>query len=507
MTILSKVENFNEEIAREDYVHLIGKKKVLNTKRVYKKYSGLFSEHNVSAAYDAWKQSSGIWEERQNRNLYAFLVFGHIGNKLRSQCDKLNNEEAKATVKVNGKKVAYRSIPSLIMNEQDRNQRRKLFKACSPVRRKLTVLEKAIIAKEYVLLKKLTGKDYVSFYEWYKQVGYDSFAKHLQSFLAETGRTYEREMRKLLSTINVPLEKAEQHDLSFIMRAKKYDAYFPKKQLIPMLKRFLHGIGYDIAAQKSIAIDAEERPRKVPRAFCYPIIVPQEVKLVLKPHGGQGDYQAILHEAGHTEHYANTDEAVPYELRHMGPHSVSETYAFLFEYLMTDNLWLQKYARMPPKVAKDFSRFLMLEKLFFFRRYAGKVLYELKLHRKDLRKLDARFKPASKRYPSLRTMYADILGNATRIKYASENYLLDLDGGFYSVDYARAWMMECILRNQLSRRIGKRWWEKKHTGRFLKSFWKYGSSGITIEEISSRLGQDFGLKPLSQEFQRFFHPK
>ncbi|HWQ28343.1 MAG TPA: hypothetical protein VNN12_04915, partial [Dehalococcoidia bacterium] len=53
--------------------------------------------------------------------------------------------------------------------------------------------------------------------------------------------------------------------------------------------------------------DTEPRPRKSPRAFCSAIRVPDEVILVINPHGGHDDYRALFHEAGHAEHFGLTD--------------------------------------------------------------------------------------------------------------------------------------------------------------------------------------------------------
>ena len=49
--------------------------------------------------------------------------------------------------------------------------------------------------------------------------------------------------------------------------------------------------------------------------------------------GGREDYAALFHEGGHAEHYANVDAELPFEFRHLGDNSVTESYAFLLEHL------------------------------------------------------------------------------------------------------------------------------------------------------------------------------
>ena len=52
-------------------------------------------------------------------------------------------------------------------------------------------------------------------------------------------------------------------------------------------------------------MDLEARPFKSPRPFCASISVPDEIKLVVNPHGGQQDYRALFHEAGHAQQNAD----------------------------------------------------------------------------------------------------------------------------------------------------------------------------------------------------------
>ena len=93
----------------------------------------------------------------------------------------------------------------------------------------------------------------------------------------------------------------------------------------------------------------EARPGKVPRAFCAPIRVPDRVVLVVLPQGGQEDYAALFHEAGHTEHFGTRARTLPAEERVLGDNAVTEGFAFLLEHLTGDARWLAARLDMPPK--------------------------------------------------------------------------------------------------------------------------------------------------------------
>jgi len=147
----------------------------------------------------------------------------------------------------------------------------------------------------------------------------------------------------------------------------------------------------------------------------------------------------------------------------------------------------------------------MQEKLQAFRRYAVKVIYELKLHRNDLAKLDDKFTPTVGTYSSFAKMYADLLTKATKINYTPENYLLDVDSGLYAADYVRAWLFEVMLRKKLEEKFGKEWFSNKETGKFLKTLWKWGNAGKSIEELAQITGYTgLDIKYLTDDFLEFF---
>ena len=77
--------------------------------------------------------------------------------------------------------------------------------------------------------------------------------------------------------------------------------------MVPALEHTLTDLGIDLRSQENVHLDLDVRPSKSPRAFCAPIEVPGKVMLVIQPIGGKDDWEALFHEAGHTEHYANTD--------------------------------------------------------------------------------------------------------------------------------------------------------------------------------------------------------
>ena len=486
--ILNEIQQFDEEMGREHLAHSVGLKDDLNMSAIFEKHPSLFARENLTLVTALLKASSMPETRKRNLLLYDFVVGGIIGNDQKQLIDESSTYEAKAHIKVKGKTVPFRQASMIVMNEPKRAQRQKIVDALVPTKKKLTSYAKQSLTREYALLKKLTGKEYLPYYAFIKQLDYPKIASYARQFLRETADDYHRQLDEAMSSIKVPLNDIRKHDLGFYLRAHHFDAYFPKNNLVQTFTKTLAGMGLNIKKQKNILIDAEDRPKKVPRAFCLPLLIPEEVHLVIKPHGGQEDYQTILHEGGHSEHFANTRKDLSYEFKHMGAHNVSETYAFLFEYLVQNPLWLKQFTKMPAKKEAEFLSFMRFNKLAFLRRYAAKVLYELKLHESDLHQLDDNFLPTREKYADVQAMYADILTKASHVKYLPIDYLLDVDSGMYSADYFLAWMFEVQLRSKLVEKFGAKWFMNKKAGAFLKTMWQYGSAGKSQEELALMIG-------------------
>jgi hypothetical protein len=197
--------------------------------------------------------------------------------------------------------------------------------------------------------------------------------------------------------------------------------------------------------------------------------------LVINPHGGQDDYRALFHEAGHAQHFAHTDRGLAFAQRGLGDNSVTEAYAFTLEHLVYNPAWLERHLGIAdPSCYLDLARF---HKHYMLRRYAAKLLYELELHGGE----NPRAK--SKRY-------ADLLTATLGVRHSAEDYLFDVDDGFYCARYLRAWILEAQVRRRLEREFGERWFQDRQAGSYLRTLWSWGQSHAA-DELARRLATRF----------------
>ena len=73
------------------------------------------------------------------------------------------------------------------------------------------------------------------------------------------------------------------------------------------------------------------------------------------------------------------------------------------------------------------------------------------------------------------------------MRYREEGYLADMDAGFYSADYLRAWIRAAQLRAYLESEVGEEWWADEDTGNRLRALFSEGTRPSS-EEIAGRIG-------------------
>jgi hypothetical protein len=95
--------------------------------------------------------------------------------------------------------------------------------------------------------------------------------------------------------------------------------------------------------------------------------------------------------------------------------------------------------------------------------------------------------------------YEELVSRASGFRYPRENYLADMDDGFYSADYLRAWIRSAQLRAYLRREVATDWWRHEATGEFLRGLFREGTRP-TSEEVAERIGYDpLDVAPLVAE--------
>jgi hypothetical protein len=485
----TRAEEFLGALNKEEYEHLSGQKETCDVSAIYERYPDLFTRAAVdelNVLYDAAKDD----EKRRLAYLLAATVSLYMGEQTKGLADELANEESKATIEIDGEAVAFRYSSVLLANENDRDRRARIQDARRGViENVLTPRCNTLMRQSHDLAAGLGYPHYKALFAEVKGIDYDHVRAQTDAFLQDTESIYERVMDKLVrAKMGFGLSELRFSDLPYLWRAPEYDRIFSADRLLPTLSRMLADMGINLAAQTNVHVDAEARELKTPRAFCSPVRVPEEIYLVVMPKGGQDDYGALLHEAGHTEHFAHVRPGLAFEYRHLGDNAVTEGYAFLFDHLTFNPRWLDVYLDCAD--ADDFVKFANIQDLYMMRRYAGKLAYETRLHEQTA-SLDG-----------MATVYSECLSEATKVDVPASNYLVDVDDGFYCASYLRAWMLEGALRMMLQDRHGMEWFRDATAGAWVKELWSHGQQ-FTAEQLLLKYGGGrLDADPLKHHFER-----
>jgi oligoendopeptidase F len=215
---------------------------------------------------------------------------------------------------------------------------------------------------------------------------------------------------------------------------------------------------------------------------------PQVVHLITRAQGGLHDYQAFLHEAGHALHYAGCDPRLPYTFRKLSrDHALTEIYSYILEAITREPGWHAAYFGLSDEQAREHAEATTFLEALLFRRYTAKLQFELDFW--------GRFADDGGSDEG----YSERLTAATGVRYRADAYLSDMDSGFYSADYLRAWIRSAQLRDYLQREVGEDWWRRAETGERLRALFAEGTQPSS-EEIAARIGFDpHDTKPLVAE--------
>jgi hypothetical protein len=469
--------SFLYKMDKEYYLHFSGIKDNLNVSEIYDEFKNLFSKEYISHFKNIKEESAGE-EKKKASFLLKFCTEGYMEMQTKSLIDEIAEDEARAKITVDGKKIPFRYSEILLSNEPDKIKRDAIDdKRNKVIAEKLNKNLYKYWSSVHSEARELGFSGYADLFSYLKDEDFSVLQNSMDRLLTETGEFYRDRFGALMQKRSgITLESSRRSDFAYLKRAKKYDGFFKKDILIRVFKDTLDGMGIDINRYDNINFDVEERENKSPRAFCATPGIPSEIYLVVMPEGGQDDFETILHEGGHALHFGNTGPELDFEYKYLGDNSVTEGYAFSMEQLMQNERWLVDFFGMDKEQAKEFVYFSNLMKLWFCRRYAGKLKYELIMH--DGSPLEGKD-----------AVYKEILSEVNLMDYSPESYLRDVDEGFYCTSYIRAWIFQSQIEEYLYRKFGYRWYSKKAAGSFLKELWRYGQK-YSPEEILSQLGFD-----------------
>jgi hypothetical protein len=485
-----QLQRYLFERSEEGRAVRVGEKETSEQAAIVARYADLFSREQLSALREEEERADGEQREWLYR-LRKTCEAGIVAAELAERDDELENAILAARIEFHGEQLPLRAaLARLAVLEGYRGRdelgarHRAASAAFNPQRLELLRAHEELEAE-------LSGEpDAVARNEEEKQISLRELDSVLQAaseraetrFLALRERWFER----LLGPEREEVPSSSH--LSYVRRLSPLAATYTKDRATEISLDTLSQLGFDLASDRNIRLDLDDRPQKAPRACVIASDPPRLVHLITRAQGGLHDYQAFLHEAGHALHYAGADPDLPYTFRRLSrDHALTEIYSYICEAITREPGWHAHYFGLPEDEAAENAEATVFLEALLFRRYAAKLQFELGFW--------SDFEQATTESED----YARRLTEATGLRYHPETHLSDMDPGFYSADYLRAWIRHAQLRSYLLAEVGEDWWRTPKTGELLRQLFAEGTRPSS-EEIAGRLGfAPFDTGPLVAE--------
>ena len=487
---------FSEEISREYYLAGAGLKPTAELQPIYAKYAAIMSTDALAMTLEAFRGATpGSDEHRQTRILLEWLASLQSGRELAPLEEREIAWEASAMVRLaDGTNIQFERVPIEVANSADRPHRLTIFDARNRlVESELAPMRREKFQRERDIIERLDlAPGYNATWELLSGVSLQDLRAQCQQFLRDTQSMWDDTFPEFVKrALGIEPRDATRADALALFRAREFDDYFPAAEMETRVQKQTREMGIDPLASGRIRLDTGEREGKRSRAFCAPVRVPEEVYLVLRPHGGQSDWSTFLHELGHALHFAYARPDYPFEYRWLGDNSVTESYAMLFDWLIQDPHWLKRYTNLSGDALRAFTRSAGFEELHFLRRYCAKFIYEIQLYGGDVG------------WDALPGLYVDQLSGATSFRYSGADAFVDVDPGYYSARYLRAWQLSALLDETLTERYDEDWWRNPRAGPWIvQSLFAEGQRDLAHELASRVSGRELSFAPLVRALER-----
>ena len=477
----SVLQRYYFERSEEGRAVRVGEKEVSEQAAIVARYADLFSRAQIDALRDAESAADGDERERLYR-LRKTCEGGLISASLAEQEDALENAILGARIEFQGEELPLRSAPAklaVLESYADREELGELERAGSAL---FNDDRLALMTAWEELEADISGEpDPVARNEEEKAISLRELERALVAASDATTDAWvplrDRWFDRLLGPERDP-QPTNAH-VAYLRRLSPLESTYSKERSVEVCLASVQALGFDMNAIPNIRLDLEDRPQKNPRACVIASNPPEVVHLITRAQGGIADYQAFMHEAGHALHYAGVDPRLPYTFRRISrDHALTEIYSYIFEAVTREPGWHALHFGLSDAQAEENAEATLFLEALLYRRYTAKLRYELGFW--------ANFAEEGGRSPR---DYAEQLTNATGVRYDPRGYISDMDAGFYSADYLRAWIRAAQLRAYLIGEVGEDWWRSEATGEILRALFAEGTRP-TSEEIAVRIGFD-----------------
>jgi len=486
----AELQRYLFERAEEGRAVRVGEKEISERAAIVGRYRELFTREQLDALNEA-EQAAGPDDRERLYRLRKTCESGLVEVELSAREDEIENAILAARVTYRGEELPLRSAQAQLAVLPTYEEREELGVLQGDASAAFNDQRMEMLRAREELDAELSGEpDAVKRNEEEKGIS----LRELSGVLTEASRAADDVYGRLSTKWFDKLmgegrpEVPTSYHVAWLRRLSPLESTYTKDRATEVCLETLRHLGFNMDQEPNIRMDLDDRPQKSPRACVIAADPPKVVHLITRAQGGLHDYQAFLHEAGHALHYGNCDANLPYTFRNLSrDHALTEIYSYIFEAISREPAWHAEHFDLTDEQAKENAEATVFLEALLYRRYTAKLEFEISFW--------GNFDDGA----AGQDEYHQLLTAATGISYRPDAYLADMDAGFYSADYLRAWIRSAQLRQWLTKEVGEDWWRNKATGDHLRSLFAEGTRPLS-EDIAGRLGFDpHDTRPLLHE--------
>lgn len=294
-----RAQSFTEDVSRESYLAHSGQKATAALQAIYSRYSNILNDEAYELCVTRFQGAdAGSEEQRAARMMLEWEIESRVGQVLAPLEEREIVLEHSAMIRIgDGLEIPYSRASIDIANTVDRAERNTIEAARALVAQSTFAplhLERLQRERDEVESLQLAS-GYNATFELLSGVSLTDLSAQCTAFLGDTQAMWDDVLGERLKAFGVPRAEATRADALALFRLREFDDAFPESAMEATIRRNCAEMGIDATAHGRIIFDIGDRAGKRSRAFCSPVQVPEEVYLVLRPHGGQADYSTFLH--------------------------------------------------------------------------------------------------------------------------------------------------------------------------------------------------------------------